>query len=137
MEEHRYYSDEMLLEALETASLDPSLFTHEAHLRWGWLLLERNNLQQAIDKACSQLKAYTRSLGVAEKYNETVTVAAIRAIYHFRLRSKARSFDSFIQDTPKLSSSFKELMAAHYSENIFNSEMARKKYIDPDLLPFD
>ena len=137
MEKHYQHTDEDLLLAMENSTLDPAIFSHEAHLRWGWLLLESNSLDKAIGKACSQLKRYTIQLGASDKYNETVTIAAIRAIHHFRLKSTADNFKDFIVESSRLKTSFKELMDAHYSENIFNSVLAKKQYLKPDKAPFD
>ena len=137
MEKHYQYSDERLVLAMENSALDPGIFSHEAHLRWGWLLLENNKLEEAIRKACHQLKQYTKHLGADDKYNETVTVAAMRAIHHFRLKSNTNNFKDFIAESSRLKTSFKELMDAHYSENIFNSKLARTQYMKPDKAPFD
>ena len=122
---------------MEQSALHPEVFSHEAHLRWGWLLLENNDLEEAIDKACNQLRHYTKHLGASDKYNETVTIAAMRAIYHFRLKSDANNFRDFISGAPRLKTSFRELMDSHYSENIFKSPIAKNQYLEPDKAPFD
>lgn len=122
---------------MEGAVLDPAVFTHEAHLRWGWLLLENNHQETAIAKACKQLLAYTSELGVPDKFNKTVTIAAMKAIDHFRKRYPASDFEDFITKAVRLKTSFKELMAAHYSRDIFADAVAKKVFQEPDLLPFD
>ena len=122
--------------ALEKAQLDAELFSHEAHLRWGWLLLNGNDLQTAIELARKQLRQYVQSLGMDSKYNETVTTAAMLAIHHFRNRYPQQSFTEFIQKVPRLKNSFKELMNAHYSRDIFSSPDAKAMFLEPDLLPF-
>ena len=137
MEAHYKLTDSLLLKEMEQGNLDPRLFTHEAHLRWGWLLLKEYGLDQAIFKACSQLKRYTANLGASDKYNETVTVAAIRAIQHFQLKHNSDSFTEFISKAPRLKTSFKELLGFHYSKDIFKLNSAKSTFITPDLLPFD
>ncbi|MGB5692559.1 MAG: hypothetical protein WBM43_08145 [Flavobacteriaceae bacterium] len=134
---HYSYTDDQLLSGLKKATLNPSLFSHEAHLRWGWLLLQKFGRDKAINRACVDLKNYTKVLGVPDKYNETVTAAAIGAIAHFRKKSQVENFVSFIKENPRLLTSFKELMENHYSNDIFNSTKARQSYQDPDLCPFD
>ncbi|MEN8798256.1 MAG: hypothetical protein ABF293_03335 [Flavobacteriaceae bacterium] len=136
-EDHYAFTDDQLLLALEKATLNPSVFTHEAHLRWGWLLLERYGAEEAGTRACSALKKYTKVLGVPGKYNETVTIAAIKAIDHFRKETKTENFGDFINENSRLVTSFRELMRAHYSDDIFNSAKASQNYQNPDLLPFD
>ena len=137
MEKHYTLKDPDLLQSMESGTLDSGLFSHEAHLRWGWLLLEEYGLVEGIERATVQLQAYTRKLGAADKYNETVTVAAMKAIQHFRLKVCADNFQEFIEKAPRLKTEFKALMDAHYSTNIFTSAAARKEYINPDKLSFD
>lgn len=137
MKDHHTITDEELLRLMKEGNLDPALFNHEAHLRWGWLLLESFRLEEAIEKARSQLKQYTAKLGFSDKYNETVTVAAMKALHNFRSRSDKTAFKEFITDFPRLKTSFKELMGFHYSLDIFKSEEGKDNYIEPDLLPFD
>ena len=135
--DHYSLKDEDLLEVMEKAKLDPKLFSHEAHLRWGWLLLEEYGPADAVDKACEQLENYTELLGIPQKFNKTVTVAAIKAIQHFKLKSQSSEFKDFMNEFPRLKSSFKELMGFHYSLDIFNDDKARQEFIEPDLLSFD
>ncbi len=137
MEAHYKLTDEALIAALQEGSLKPELFSHEAHLRWGWLLLKMNNLDTAVEMAREQLKNYVSNLGLETKYNETVTTAAMLAIHHFRTRFPGPSFTEFIKKAPRLKTSFKSLMNTHYSEDIFSSPYAKRQFLEPDLLPFD
>jgi hypothetical protein len=120
-----------------SASLDPDLFTHEAHLRLAWIHIYRYGVDTAIRNICSQLKNFTITVGAASKYNETVTVAAIRAVYHFMKRSVCADFRSFVEENYRLKTNFKDLMNAHYRTDIFKSEHAKRSYLEPELLPFD
>lgn len=137
MEAHYSITDIRFLDSMEHATLDPWVFTHDAHLRWGWLLLQKYELERAISAACNQLMRYTTKLGAVEKYNETVTVAAIRAIHHFRLKYESDSYTEFISKAPRLKTSFKKLLGFHYSQDIFRLPTAKNQYLEPDLLPFD
>ena len=38
---------------------------------------------------------------------------------------------------PRLKNNFRELISSHYGFDIYNSEKAKMKYLEPDLLPFD
>ena len=137
MPDHYILKDAEFLEALENGDLAPGLFSHEAHLRWGWLLLEEHGPEDAAAIACTQLENYTLKLGIPQKFNKTVTVAAIKAIHHFRKKSQKSDFKDFMIRFPRLKSSFRELMGFHYSLDIFNDSKARKEYLEPDLFPFD
>lgn len=137
MELHFHISDYEFEEQFETGKLKPEIFTHEAHLRLAWIHLKKYRLENAISNIRSQLSDYVSLLGVADKYNETLTVAAIRAIDHFMRQSNTDTFKEFITAYPQLKDNFKELMQQHYQFDIFNSPEAKTSFIEPDLLPFD
>ncbi|MEZ4951378.1 MAG: hypothetical protein R2784_18620, partial [Saprospiraceae bacterium] len=114
-----------------------SLFNHEAHLRLAYLHLKKYGRKEAINNVCNQLKSYVQKLGAEEKFNVTLTIAAIRAVEHFMDKSGSDNFDGFIAENPRLNSNFKELMAMHYGFDIYISTEAKEKFLEPDLLPFD
>lgn len=137
MKNHYQLNDKLFLEAFEKATLNPKLFSHEAHLRLAYLLIKMYDINKAIDKTCEQILTYATSLGARDKFNKTVTVAAVKAVYHFMLKSNSDSFKDFINEFPQLKFNFKELLAQHYNIDIFNSEIAKSSFLKPDLLPFD
>ena len=136
MESHFDISDALLEAQFRAGILPPAVFSHEAHLRLAWIHIRHYGVETAIENVCSQLKAFVKTVGAEEKYNETLTVAAIRAVYHFMLKSEATDFSSFIQQYPRLKYNFKDLMASHYKMDIYNNPFAKLQYIVPDLLPF-
>ncbi len=137
MKDHFQYSDDELEQLFEREELAPSLFSHEAHLRLAYIHISKYGEEQAIENITRQIKAYAEGLGVFDKYNHTVTIAAIKAVYHFMNRSDAAGFKELIAQFPRLKDNFKELLNVHYSMNIFQMESARSTYLEPDLLPFD
>lgn len=137
MEPHFHISDFDFEEQFEMGKLNPEVFTHEAHLRLAWIHLKKYGQENAISNIRSQLADFVGLLGVADKYNETLTVAAIKAIDHFMRQSNAATFKEFISTYPQLKDNFKELMQQHYQVDIFNSPEAKRSFIEPDLLPFD
>ncbi|MBT8262523.1 MAG: hypothetical protein KJO05_06850 [Bacteroidia bacterium] len=137
MEAHYRFTDEAFEKQFKYCLLHPSYFTHEAHLRLAWIHLYKYGLQQAIKNVTHQLEEFTSSHGERTKYNTTVTVAAVRAVYHFMLDSESQTFKDFIEEVPRLKFDFKELLGYHYAFNIFDSDEAKEKYMEPDLLPFD
>jgi hypothetical protein len=104
-------SDDEFEQQFQNCSIDAALFTHEAHLRLAWIHIEKYGAEKAITNICFQLKRYVEFLGATDKYNETVTIAAIRAVYHFKLKTDASSFSEFITKNPRLKNNFKELLA--------------------------
>ncbi|MEM7187918.1 MAG: hypothetical protein AAF466_14820 [Bacteroidota bacterium] len=137
MTSHTQLSDHLFLDQFASAQLDPTLFDHEAHLRLAWLHIDRSDVDTAIHNISQQLIAYTRHLGAADKYNQTVTEAAIRAVYHFMLKSTSENFGEFMKEFPRLKTHFRELLGQHYGFNVFTSEEGKSSFIAPDLLPFD
>ncbi len=137
MEAHYQFTDDEFEKQFKFGLLHPSFFTHEAHLRLAWIHITKYGLENAIENVTGQLKKYTELHGVGAKYNETVTVAAVRAVFHFILNTKSNNFRDFIKENPRLNFDFSKLLGYHYAFNIFDSDKAREEYIEPDLLPFD
>lgn len=137
MEKHFTLTDTEFETQFQSCSLDTAIFTHEAHLRLAWIHITKYGADIAIDNIRSQLQNFVDSLGAKNKYNETVTVAATKAVYHFMLKSKTNNFKDFIAENSRLKNNFKELLAFHYQTDIFNSPAAKEKYLVPELLPFD
>lgn len=136
MENHYQLTDAEFEKQFEACTLNADWFTHEAHLRLAWIHIRQYGLEQAIENVCSQLIRYTESLGARDKYNKTVTVAALKAVDHFMKRSAADNFNDLILEFPRLKTEFKKLMSAHYGIDIFKLAHAKEEYLEPDLLPF-
>ena len=136
METHFELSDELFEKHFKACNLNPALFSHEAHLRLAWIHIKKYGVEKAIENICEQLVDYVTSLGAHDKYNKTLTIAAIRAVNHFMNKSEMSNFNDFIHQFPRLTYNFRELLSVHYQLDIYQSEMAKREYIEPDLLPF-
>lgn len=137
MHNHFQLTNVQFEQQFQQCTLNPALFNHEAHLRLAWIHIKNYGRETAIQNICSQLVRFTASVGAADKYNKTLTVAAVKAVHHFMQRSSSETFYDFITEYPRLKFNFKELMAAHYKKDIYQSEKAKKEFLEPDLLPFD
>jgi len=137
MLDHYQYSDKEFTRRFKNAVLDPKYFNHEAHLRLAWIYIDQDGIDKAIDTMCAQIFHYANSLGAADKFNKTVTIAAVKTVNHFMLRSHSDNFKDFIDEFPRLKHNFKDLLAQHYNIDIFNSEIAKCSFLEPNLLPFD
>lgn len=124
-------------EQFKTGVLNPEMFNHEAHLRLAWIQINKYGIERAQKNIQKQLLAYVDKFGARQKYNTTLTVAAIKAVYHFMLKSESDTFKDFIDEFPRLKHNFKDLMNVHYGIDIFNLEKAKIEFIKPDLIPFD
>ena len=117
-------------------TLNPELFSHEAHIRLAWIHISKYGVTQAIENIRSQLHSYVTHLGAVEKYNETLTVAAIKAVKHFMQKYPFDNFQDFIIAFPRLKTHFKDIIEQHYSFDIFTSQNAKEKYLEPDIVEF-
>lgn len=136
-EAHFSLTDSQFERQFETCSLEPNWFSHEAHLRLAWIHLHKYGLEQALNNIQHQLWAYVNAVGAAEKYNKTVTIAAVLAVHHFMMKLRTGNFETFIEAFPRLKHSFKLLMFSHYKTDIFKSKKAKENFLEPELLPFD
>ena len=134
--EHYFLSDQELAKRIANCTLNPELFTHEAHLRLAYHHIASFGLRKAEENLCEDIRTYATAMGDADKYHETVTVAAVKMVDHFMRKSKKSSFREFIQEYPRLRTHFRELLDQHYGFNIFKDERARQQYVAPDLLAF-
>ena len=137
MKNHYTLTDAQFEREFADAVLDPAVFTHEAHLRLAWIHLNKYGLETAIENIVQQLKRYTTAVGAADKYNETVTIAAVYAVQHFKIRSTHTDFVAFLSENSQLKTNFKDLLHTHYQTDIFRSAHARTTFLEPELLPFD
>ena len=137
MENRFELTDSEFEQQFNSCEMDPTLFSHEAHLRLAYIHIGKYGHDQAIKNVCDQLMAFVSHLGATDKYNTTLTVAAVKAVYHFMQKSKANDFKGFIAEFPQLKFEFKRLMHCHYDFDIFNSQKAKKTFLEPNLRPFD
>jgi len=133
---HFSLSDEVFEQQFADTTLAPQLFSHEAHLRLAWIHIQKYGKDQAIANVCNQIQRFDRTHGDGTMFNRTVTVAAVEAVANFMGKIEASDFTNFINQAPRLRNNLKDLVAQHYSWNIFTDPAAKADYLEPDLLPF-
>ena len=136
MKQHFELTDIEFEKQFISCKLPPALFNHEAHLRLAWININKYGLEQAQQNVQTQLENFVKFNGESDKYNKTLTMAAVMIVNHFIQHSVKENFLDFMLEFPKLKTGFKELIQSHYSFDIFNLEKAKKDYLMPDLLPF-
>jgi len=136
MKSHLDLSDTTFEHLFATATLTPSLFNHEAHLRLAWIHVNKYGVEQAVENICSQIQVFDATFGDGTKYNATVTAAAVRAVNHFLQKTTTTSFPDFIQENPRLIHNLRDLLASHYSIDVFTDSEAKKAVLEPDLAAF-
>ncbi len=137
MEKHRQLTDLEFVEQFENGTFAPANFSHEAHLRLAWIQIHKHGIEQACERTCQLISAFATKLGDVDKFNTTLTIAATKTVYHFMLKSSAPHFSDFIDAFPRLKTHFKDFIDHHYSFDIFNTPLAKRQYLAPDLLPYD
>ena len=133
---HFDLTDDQFVYDFSQCTLDPGLFSHEGHLRLAWIHIYNNGLESAITTICGQIENFVNHLNAHDKYNRTLTIAAIKIVYHYMQEAKDDNFFDFILKFPELKTDFKALVESHYSFDIFNSVKAKMEFIKPDLIPF-
>lgn len=136
MEAHHQLSDAEFEQQFANCQLDPSLFSHEAHLRLAWIHIRAYGPQKAEENIQKQLQQFVAALGATGKYHTTLTVAAVRIVAHFMHKAQVDTFAQLIQQHPRLKSDLKGLIEQHYSFDIFNSATAKAAFVEPDLAAF-
>ena len=137
MQKHFNLSDTEFKKQFISCELSPVDFTHEAHLRLAWINLDQFQIEKAEQEIQNQIEKFVAFVGAKDKYNKTVTIAAMKTVHHFMLKSKTDNFKDFIIENPRLKDNFKALLDHHYSFDIFDLAEAKSEYLKPDLLPFD
>ncbi len=137
MKSHFDLTNSEFIDQFMQCKLDPDEFSHVAHLRLAWIHIHRFGVETALENIQNQLKTFVEFVGAKDKYNTTLTIAAIKTVHHFMQKSKTDTFVDFIAEFPRLKTHFKALMSSHYSFDIYNSEKAKTAFLEPDLLPFD
>lgn len=132
----KQYTDAELLKKLKDGSLPALDFTHEAHVRLVWILRRKKFDKLVFYEVSNIIKNYAQSIGEGQIYHETLTFAAVMIITDRIRASKAQDFFGFIEDNLDLILEFKKLVSVHYSDELINSENARRTFVEPDKLPY-
>jgi N-acetylglutamate synthase-like GNAT family acetyltransferase len=110
---HYELSDDEFEKQFCDATLSPALFSHEAHLRLAWLHLKKYGIDAAITHITSQLKNYVEHWGAKDKYNEPLTIAAIRCVDALRKETLSSGFLQFIRVNGQLKKDFKTTVSPY------------------------
>jgi hypothetical protein len=137
MRSHFQLTDSEFESQFENCTLDPELFTHEAHLRLAWIHVRKYGLEKAEKNLCRQIAKFDTIFGDGTKFNITLTIASAKTIHHFKQKTLSETFPDFISEFPRLRSNFKDILACHYGIDILKNEKAKRSYLEPDLQPFE
>jgi hypothetical protein len=123
-------SDDEYLAALESCSLNERDFGHTAHVRAAYLYLRPGDFAQALARIRRALRSYAASLGKADRYHETITVAYLALIGQTLYeRGDAGGWERFSQANPELLE--RGLLLNFYPRTQLESELARRIFLLP------
>lgn len=124
-------TDEEFIAEFEAYRLPESLFDHAAHVRAGYLYLRRQKFPQAVARMCTAIEGYARSLGRADRYHETITIAFMALIQeHVYRRGDGGGWEEFKARNPELLR--KDALLAYFPKAVLDSDEARARFM---LLP--
>ncbi len=137
-------TDSELLAGFLAPSLTEKEWTHRAHVRVAWLLLESSKaaspparLDLAFQRMRDGLHILNASHNVPDAltrgYHETITLAFLRVIDAARAETPSTDSDSFCNARPDLMT--KAALLKHYSRERLTSAEAKARFIEPDLEP--
>jgi hypothetical protein len=117
--------------------LTDKCWTHEAHLRFGYLLLIRYDFPTALEKAREGIQQLNKTVGVTKiGYHETITRAFLILIQKALAKNSADTFIAFQEQNPELFEKNLRVLKKYYSnERLFGLE-AKERFMEPDLESF-
>ncbi len=130
-------SDHEFLTAFEACRLPAAEWTHSAHLRFAWLVLNEMPYSQALNRIRLGINRYNNAVLKKDMaYHETITVAYTRLIVHARNTLPAsHRFEEFCSSCPALFDRLMPVLMIHYSRDVLFGTPARLSFVEPDLAP--
>ncbi len=126
-------TDEELFESFEGNTLNPAEFTHDKHVRLGWIYCDRYPLAEAISRFKSALTVMVIRTGAADKYHETITWFYMLLINERAMKSSYETSLDFLKDNQDLVKKGGNVLNSYYSKELLASDEARKHYLLPDF----
>jgi hypothetical protein len=126
-------NDATFLQQFLDHSLASEYFDHIGHLRMAWLMLDKYGLEGGAVKGSQAIKQYATSLGAAEKYHHTISIALFHLMY---FRGLDESWQSFVDNQSDLVHNSLSVLKAHYSEALLFSDDAKQSFQQPDIKAF-
>jgi hypothetical protein len=132
---------EALVEAFIACTLPKEHWTHHAHLRVGLWHLLRHHANDALALLRERIQKYNVSCGRMNTdrsgYHETITRFYVWVIGQFlRSADRSRTIDRLAEELIRHWGE-KELPFRYYSRARLFSVLARREWIEPDLLPLE
>jgi hypothetical protein len=128
-------TDDEFLNRFSDCSLPPAQFQHLGHVRLGWICLQRYPVDEAVRTACDGIARYAAHLGAADKFHRTITEALMRMLAAHGAADRNLDWAAFSQRGGELLADAKGQLARHYSAAVLAGGEARRRFVEPDLMP--
>ena len=125
-------TDEELVHAFESGTLEAAAFTHAAHVRVAWWYLRRATFADALARFSTALRRFATVNGVSGKYHETITVAYMAVIAERIQETPDLDWESFAARHADLLARQPSILRKYYATETLASERARLTFVLPD-----
>jgi hypothetical protein len=131
---HERAKEEALIRAFDRVELHAEAFHHREHVQLTWALLRRMPIEEAIHRLRDGLKRFVASVSKVDRYHETITVF-FTTLIHERMTMAAQdeTWVAFAERNPDLLASPRALLLRFYSVETLDSDVARRRYLAPDI----
>jgi hypothetical protein len=119
------------LDDFEALRFDVETFDHSAHVYVAWQYVRHFDLIEAIVRYRDTLKRLTASIGIPDKYHETITWFFVILIAERARLAPGQSWDAFHQTNPDLFNRQPSVIRDYYAEATLRSDEARKYFVLP------
>jgi len=124
---HEDLNDAEFLSQLEAATLPVALYNHAAHIRTGYLYVEKYGFDGAIKRMRETLVRFTIAVGAEGKYHETITVAFLALINQRLAEATCDDWRAFEAANPDLLDG--AILRQYYDPQVLKSDLARKTFV--------
>jgi hypothetical protein len=128
-------TDDELIDQVESFTIDPRAFDHEAHVRLAYAYLKGYDVFDALLRCRRALRGLAEHHGAARKYHETVTCGLVFLI-HERMAGgegahDALDWEDFARANPDLLQWRDGAFFDYYPPEVLHSDLARRTFVLP------
>jgi hypothetical protein len=124
-------TDRELMDAFESCTLSPDLFTHRQHVRVAWICLREAPVIDALSRFVESLRRFATSVGSPGLYHETITFAFLFVIHERMQMGTATRFADANSDLFRWKPS---ILDRYYKAETIGSALARRTFVMPDAV---
>ena len=115
-----------------SGQLDPTTFSHVAHVYSAWRLLFDRGIEDAREEFRRLLRTYTLEWGVKDKFHYTITDAMILLIASHATGTATHDWPAFCSQAGPLFNSAESVLGRFYSDELLWSQQARQGPVQSD-----